>query len=81
MMAQACRQEPHWAARYRLDALMPQPGRIVNLSHLLLGHGGDLGLELFLDGDNGGADGLLDRNGGAGGFLGGGHRYFQWWWV
>lgn len=41
--AQACRQEPYWAARYRLDALMPQPGHIVNLSHLLLGHGGDLG--------------------------------------
>src|SRR5690606_30124359 len=41
--AQACRQEPRWPARYRLDALLPQPGHTVNLAHLLLGHGGDLG--------------------------------------
>lgn len=32
-----------WPARYRLDALTPQAGRTVNLAHLLLGHGGDLG--------------------------------------
>jgi len=32
-----------WPARYRLDALTPGAGRDVNLSHLLLGHGGDLG--------------------------------------
>lgn len=41
--AQACREQPLWPARYRLDALLPQPGRTINLSHLLLGHGGDLG--------------------------------------
>lgn len=34
---------PHWPARYRLDALRPQPGNDVNLAHLFLGHGGDLG--------------------------------------
>src|SRR5690606_41435032 len=32
----------NWPARYRLDALLPASGREVNLSHLLLGHGGDL---------------------------------------
>jgi len=32
-----------WPARYRLDALAPRPGHDVNLSHLMLGHGGDLG--------------------------------------
>ena len=41
--AQACRQNPRWPARYRLDALLPAEGQTVNLSHLLLGHGGDLG--------------------------------------
>lgn len=40
---QTCRQAASWPARYRLDALLPQPGQTVNLSHLLLGHGGDLG--------------------------------------
>lgn len=40
---QTCRQASSWPARYRLDALLPQPGHTVNLSHLLLGHGGDLG--------------------------------------
>ena len=32
-----------WPARYRLDALTPRGGGTVNLAHLLLGHGGDLG--------------------------------------
>ncbi|CAM5787820.1 hypothetical protein [Castellaniella caeni] len=32
-----------WDARYRLDALKPAPGQVVNLAHLLLGHGGELG--------------------------------------
>ncbi|MBB5215155.1 hypothetical protein [Parapusillimonas granuli] len=41
--AQACRLAGRWPARYRLDALLPAPGRVVNLAHLLLGHGGDLG--------------------------------------
>ena len=41
--AQACRAEQRWPARYRLDALLPAEGRTVNLAHLLLGHGGDLG--------------------------------------
>lgn len=41
--AQACRQSSRWPARYRLDALLPAPGQVVNLAHLLLGHGGDLG--------------------------------------
>jgi len=41
--AQACRREKRWPARYRLDALLPAPEHTVNLSHLLLGHGGDLG--------------------------------------
>lgn len=40
--AQACRQLTCWPARYRLDALLPCAGQTVNLSHLLLGHGGDL---------------------------------------
>ncbi len=39
----ACRQLPSWPARYRLDALAPVEGQSVNLAHLLLGHGGDLG--------------------------------------
>lgn len=37
-----CLQSGYWPGRYRLDALSPQSGRTVNLSHLLLGHGGDL---------------------------------------
>ncbi len=32
-----------WNGRYRLDALRPSGGRAVNLAHLLLGHGGELG--------------------------------------
>ena len=32
-----------WQGRYRLDALQPASGGTVNLSHLLLGHGGELG--------------------------------------
>ncbi|MHA3904658.1 hypothetical protein ACTPOE_14125 [Castellaniella sp. WN] len=32
-----------WNGRYRLDALRPAAGRTVNLAHLLLGHGGELG--------------------------------------
>lgn len=37
-----CAERSVWPARYRLDALLPAPGNTVNLSHLLLGHGGDL---------------------------------------
>ncbi|WP_322996351.1 hypothetical protein [Castellaniella sp.] len=32
-----------WESRYRLDALGPAEGRTINLAHLLLGHGGELG--------------------------------------
>ena len=32
-----------WNSRYRLDALKPAEGHTLNLSHLLLGHGGELG--------------------------------------
>lgn len=32
-----------WDARYRLDALSPAQESTLNLSHLLLGHGGELG--------------------------------------
>lgn len=35
-------QLQQWPARYRLDALSPR-GKDVNLAHLMLGHGGDLG--------------------------------------
>ena len=41
--AQTCRKQEFWPARYRLDALLPASGHTVNLAHLLLGHGGDLG--------------------------------------
>lgn len=34
---------PLWNGRYRLDALMPADGQTINLAHLLLGHGGELG--------------------------------------
>lgn len=37
------REQALWPGRYRLDALAPQEGTPVNLAHLLLGHGGDLG--------------------------------------
>src|SRR5690606_1785201 len=37
-----CAERAAWPARYRLDALLPAPGRTLNLSHFLLGHGGDL---------------------------------------
>lgn len=40
--ARECARSEFWPGRYRLDALMPAAGRGVNLSHLLLGHGGDL---------------------------------------
>lgn len=40
--ARMCAEWRNWPARYRLDALVPAPGRTLNLSHLLLGHGGDL---------------------------------------
>ena len=40
--ARACNEWRSWPARYRLDALLPAPGSTLNLSHLLLGHGGDL---------------------------------------
>ncbi|MGB7483006.1 hypothetical protein ABRZ04_11125 [Castellaniella ginsengisoli] len=32
-----------WNGRYRLDALRPASGGTLNLAHLLLGHGGELG--------------------------------------
>ena len=41
--AKIARQQTRWPARYRLDALLPAEGASVNLSHLVLGHGGDLG--------------------------------------
>jgi len=37
-----CSQFAAWSARYRLDALMPARADALNLSHLLLGQGGDL---------------------------------------
>ncbi len=40
--ARECAAAEFWPGRYRLDALMPEAQRAVNLSHLLLGHGGDL---------------------------------------
>ena len=40
--ARDCAKAGYWPGRYRLDALMPEAGRVVNLSHVLLGHGGDL---------------------------------------
>ncbi|NHC60661.1 hypothetical protein [Paenalcaligenes suwonensis] len=43
-VGQACLAQPTWEARYRLDALQPaQADRDLNLAHLLLGSGGDLG--------------------------------------
>lgn len=41
--AAVCRRKERWPGRYRLDALSPVAGQDVNLAHLLLGHGGDLG--------------------------------------
>lgn len=41
--AALCAERMSWPARYRLDALTPAPGNTLNLAHLLLGHGGDLG--------------------------------------
>lgn len=43
-LAAQVRKHPqsYWTARYRLDALLPDPHYGVNLAHLLLGHGGDL---------------------------------------
>jgi len=41
--AQTCLKSTFWPARYRLDALLPAAGHTLNLAHLLLGHGGDLG--------------------------------------
>lgn len=40
--AKLCADVTHWPGRYRLDAFMPVNEHDVNLSHLLLGHGGDL---------------------------------------
>ena len=37
------RDDALWNGRYRLDALRPLDGRTINLAHLLLGHGGELG--------------------------------------
>lgn len=46
---------PEWSSRYRLDALSPANGQPLNLAHLLLGHGGELGWVewLVLDGSQG----------------------------
>lgn len=41
--ADGLRADGLWNGRYRLDALRPAAGRTVNLAHLLLGHGGELG--------------------------------------
>jgi len=41
--AAGLRADGLWNGRYRLDALRPAVGRTVNLAHLLLGHGGELG--------------------------------------
>jgi len=41
--AAALRADGLWNGRYRLDALQPAAGGSLNLSHLLLGHGGELG--------------------------------------
>lgn len=41
--AEALRDGALWNGRYRLDALRPAAGGTVNLAHLLLGHGGELG--------------------------------------
>lgn len=37
-----CSEYAAWPGRYRLDALQPARDDTLNLSHLLLGHGGDL---------------------------------------
>ncbi|KAA0890234.1 hypothetical protein [Pusillimonas sp. ANT_WB101] len=39
----SCRAAQRWPGRYRVDALLPVDGQTINLAHLLLGHGGDLG--------------------------------------
>lgn len=41
--AQACLQADFWPSRYRLDALVGRAGSTINLAHLCLGQGGDLG--------------------------------------
>ncbi|MCQ9617152.1 hypothetical protein L1889_10960 [Paenalcaligenes niemegkensis] len=41
--ALSCLNRPEWLGRYRLDALRPADGAELNLAHLLLGSGGDLG--------------------------------------
>lgn len=41
--AQACRGHEQWPSRYRLDALTPHDAQGINLAHLMLGHGGNLG--------------------------------------
>ena len=41
--AQTCRAQTCWPARYRLDALLPEPPEGINLSRLLLGSQGALG--------------------------------------
>ena len=38
-----CLQTATWPGRYRLDALQPADNRELNLAHLILGSGGDLG--------------------------------------
>ena len=40
--ATLCRQAATWPARFRLDALMPVPGKDVNLAWLMAGHAGCL---------------------------------------
>ena len=39
---QACRSQPHWPARYRLDALAPAGSSVINLAHLVLQSLGEL---------------------------------------
>lgn len=39
---QACRSQPHWPARYRLDALAPAGSGMINLAHLVLHSLGEL---------------------------------------
>jgi hypothetical protein len=41
-LGQACSATMQWPARYRLDALAPQPGSDLNLSHFVLGQIGEL---------------------------------------
>lgn len=63
--ARVCSEWASWPTRYRLDALTPAPGSDINLSHLLLGHGGDLAWVEWVVID----EALADPAAGAGGML------------